>query len=185
MRLDAARSPRRCLISHRHQRRLTGCRGRNAGWSEKEFGNTRATRRRRKRNRADSMQTSTGVLLLFSLPAICQEVPGQPPAGQPTLRQRTELPGNARTPDQPQANAGGLWIVPAGTKIPIQLRQAVSTKNVQPGDPIYAQTTFPIVVDGVIMISAGTYAKGVLDASKRAGRIKGRAELQFHLTSFI
>jgi hypothetical protein len=35
------------------------------------------------------------------------------------------------------------------------------------------------------MIPAGTYVKGVVDESKRAGRIKGRAELQFHLTTLI
>jgi hypothetical protein len=40
-------------------------------------------------------------------------------------------------------------------------------------------------VDDVIMIPAGTYVKGLVDTSKRAGRIKGRAELQFHLTSLI
>jgi hypothetical protein len=75
--------------------------------------------------------------------------------------------------------------VPAGTKIPIQLRQAVSTKNAHPGDPIYAQTSFPIDINDVIMIPAGTYVKGVVDSSQRAGRIKGRAELQFHVTSLI
>ena len=131
------------------------------------------------------MRTPIGVLLLLTLPAMCQEIPGQPPAEQPKLKQRTELPGNPRNPDQQRESADGLWIVPAGTKIPIQLRQAVSTKNAQPGDPIYAQTTFPIVVDDVIMIPAGTYVKGVVDTAKRAGRIKGRAELQFHLTSLI
>jgi hypothetical protein len=131
------------------------------------------------------MRTSIAVLLLLNLPAMCQEVPGQPSAEQPRLKQRTDLPGNPRSSDQPRESANGLWIVPAGTKIPIQLRQPVSTKNAQPGDPIYAQTTFPIVVDHVIMIPAGTYVTGVVDTSKRAGRIKGRAELQFHLTSLI
>jgi hypothetical protein len=115
---------------------------------------------------------------------MCQEVPGQPPTEQPKLKQRTELPGNPRSPDQQHERPNGLWIVPAGTKIPIQLWQAV-TKNAQSGDPIYAQTTFPIVADDVIMIPAGTYVKGVVDTSKRAGRIKGRAELRFHLTSLI
>jgi hypothetical protein len=99
---------------------------------------------------------------------------------------RDEVPAKVASPEQPlQQGANSRWIVPAGTKIPIQLRQAVSTKNAQAGDPIYAQTTFPIVVDSVIMIPAGTYVKGVVDSSKRAGRIKGSAELQFHLTTLI
>ncbi|HWQ53964.1 MAG TPA: hypothetical protein VN442_09775 [Bryobacteraceae bacterium] len=101
------------------------------------------------------------------------------------MKQRTELPASLPGSDQQLQPANGLWVVPAGTKIPIQLRQAVSTKNAQPGDPIYAQTTFPIVVNNLIMIPAGTFVKGVVDSSKRAGRIKGSAELQFHLTTLI
>jgi hypothetical protein len=116
---------------------------------------------------------------LVAFAALCQE----PPASDaPRLKSRTEV---AAPDSKPQPPANSLWIVPAGTKIPIQLRQAVSTKNAQPGDPIYAQTTFPIVVNGLIMIPAGAYAKGVVDLSKRAGRIKGSAELQFHLTDLI
>jgi hypothetical protein len=122
------------------------------------------------------MRTVAAVVLCASA-GICQQ-----PSEQPRLKTRTELPAQAA---KPEPGANGLWIVPAGTKIPIQLRQAVSTKNAQTGDPIYAQTTFPIVVDGVIMIPAGTYVKGVVDTAKRAGRIKGSAELQFHLTDMI
>jgi hypothetical protein len=50
---------------------------------------------------------------------------------------------------------------------------------------VYAQTTFPIVAPGGIAIPAGTWVQGVVDTVKRAGRIKGTAELQFHLTSLI
>jgi hypothetical protein len=110
-------------------------------------------------------------------------VSGYSQEAEPKLKTRTEV--TARPGQPPQQGENGLWVVPAGTKIPIQLRQAVSTKNAQAGDPIYAQTTFPIVIGDAIMIPAGTYVKGVVDNSKRAGRIKGRAELQFHLTSLI
>lgn len=130
------------------------------------------------------MRSLIAAILLSATPAFCQQPPQPPPGAGPKLKSRTELPVSAATP-APSPGATGLWIVPAGTKIPIQLRQAVSTKNAQPGDPIYAQTTFPIVVDGLIMIPAGTYAKGIVDTSKRAGRIKGSAELQFHLTTLI
>jgi type IV secretion system protein VirB10 len=52
-------------------------------------------------------------------------------------------------------------------------------------DPIYAQTTFPIVIEGDMAIPAGTWVQGVVDNVKRAGRIKGTAELGFHLTQLI
>lgn len=123
-------------------------------------------------------------ILLATLAAFCQQ-PSEPPSRG--LKTRTEVPtAEPAKPDAaPDQGANRRLVVPAGTKIPIQLRQAVSTKNAQPGDPIYAQTTFPIVVDGVTAIPAGTYAKGVVDTAKRAGRIKGAAELQFHLTTLI
>lgn len=125
------------------------------------------------------MRSVIAAVLFVTASAICQ----QPPDTQPRLKTRTEVAAEgAKSPEPPASNR---WVVPAGTKIPIQLRQAVSTKNAQAGDPIYAQTTFPIVVDGVIMIPAGTYAKGVIDSAKRAGRIKGSAELRFHLTTLI
>jgi len=65
------------------------------------------------------------------------------------------------------------------------LRQPISTKGARTGDPIYAQTTFPIVIEGDMVIPAGTWVQGVVDHVKRAGRIKGTAELQFHLTTLI
>lgn len=123
------------------------------------------------------MRTAVYCLLLIVGPAF-----GQQPE-LPKLKQRDEVP--VRRSDTPPADANGLRVVPAGTKIPIQLRQAVSTKNAQPGDPIYGQTTFPIVVDNLILIPAGTFVKGVVDVSKRAGRIKGKAELQFHITNLV
>jgi hypothetical protein len=99
------------------------------------------------------------------------------------LKSRTDVPPAAEAP-APKA-PGSLWIVPAGTKIPIELRQPLSTKTAQIGDPVYAQTAFPIVVDGTMVIPPGTWVQGIVDMVKRAGRIKGTAELQFHLTKLI
>ncbi len=122
-------------------------------------------------------------LMLFAMLVQAQEPARQQPAQPetPRLRTRTEV----QTTPQPGQNADQLWIVPAGTKVPIQLRQPISTKNAQAGDPIYAQVAFPVVVSGHMMIPAGTWVQGVVDSVKRAGRIKGTAELQFHLTTLI
>ena len=37
--------------------------------------------------------------------------------------------------------------IPAGTRIPLGLKQAISTKNAREGDPVYAETTFPFVMN--------------------------------------
>ena len=121
--------------------------------------------------------------LVFASILGAQQAPDPPPAGERRLKTRTEVPNPAPPPGQ--SGQKSLWIVPAGTKLPIQLRQPVSTKNAQPGDPIYAQTAFPVVIDGNLVIPAGTWVQGVVDTVKRAGRIKGTAELHFHLTTLI
>jgi type IV secretion system protein VirB10 len=75
--------------------------------------------------------------------------------------------------------------IPAGTKIPLALKHAISTKSVRPGDPVYLQTTFPLTQNNRILIPAGTYVQGVVDSVKRPGRISGRAELLMHFTTLI
>ncbi|HYP09135.1 MAG TPA: hypothetical protein VER03_23110 [Bryobacteraceae bacterium] len=101
--------------------------------------------------------------------------------GEPKLKQRTAVSAAARK----ERSTAPVLTVPAGTKIPLQLRQPISTKGARVGDPIYAQTTFPVVVEGNIVIPAGTWVQGIVDTVKRAGRIKGTAEMQFHLTNLI
>lgn len=116
------------------------------------------------------IKTLTAILAVTAVCNVCHA----------QLKTRDELPqGKAAE------LTGPLMIVPAGTRLPIQLRQPLSTKNAQPGDAVYAQTTFPIVVPGGMAIPAGTWVQGVVDTVKRAGRIKGTAELRFHLTTLI
>jgi hypothetical protein len=78
-----------------------------------------------------------------------------------------------------------LAVIPAGTKIPLSLAQAISTKNAREGDPVYASTTFPFVVNDRILVPAGTYIQGKISRVQHAGRSKTRAELLLHFTSMI
>ncbi len=75
--------------------------------------------------------------------------------------------------------------IPAGTKIPLVLKQSIWTKNAKENDAVYAATNFPVVVDGRMVIPPGTYVQGVISQVKRPGRVKGRAELLVHFTSMI
>ncbi|MFB3812542.1 MAG: hypothetical protein ACE14L_00400 [Terriglobales bacterium] len=130
------------------------------------------------------MRRLIALMVLAAGTALAQQGPDELPNGQPVLKSRTEvLPADAPKTEEPARKA--VWVVPAGTRIPVQLRQAISTKNAQPGDPIYGQTTFPIIVNEQVMIPGGTYVQGVVDRVKRAGRIKGTAELEFHLTTLV
>ncbi len=73
----------------------------------------------------------------------------------------------------------------AGTKVPLALNSPISTKTARPGDPVYAHTTFPVVLNEHVAIPAGTYVQGTITSVKRAGRVKGRAEILMHFTSLV
>lgn len=75
--------------------------------------------------------------------------------------------------------------VPAGTHIPLVLHNGISTRSARPGDPIYLETLFPVMVDGHVVIPAGSYVSGEITESKRPGRVKGRGEIMVKLTTMI
>ena len=75
--------------------------------------------------------------------------------------------------------------VPAGTKIPLILKQGITTKNAHVGDPVYAQTSFPVTMNDHIVVPSGTLVQGEILRVQRPGRVKGRAELLMNLTSMI
>jgi type IV secretion system protein VirB10 len=77
------------------------------------------------------------------------------------------------------------YVVPAGTKVLLQLRSAINSKSAKPGDGVYLASTFPVVVGNRVMIPAGVYVQGTVDRVERAGRVKGRAQLDMHFTSMI
>src|SRR5271166_667027 len=75
--------------------------------------------------------------------------------------------------------------IPAGTRIPLSLKQAISTKNAREGDAVYAETAFPFVVADRVVVPAGSYVQGKIAHVERAGHGKGRAEILMHFTSII
>jgi type IV secretion system protein VirB10 len=76
-------------------------------------------------------------------------------------------------------------IIPSGTKVPVVLKHAISTKGSREGDAVYAETTFPVVINERVVIPPGTYVQGRITHIQRAGRLKGRAEVLMHFTTLI
>jgi hypothetical protein len=104
--------------------------------------------------------------------------PEQTPAASP-------IPAASATP-QPATPAPAAKIqVPAGTHIPLVLHNGISTRTARPGDPVYLETLFPIMIDGHVVIPAGSYISGEITESKRPGRVKGRGEIAVKLTTLI
>jgi hypothetical protein len=75
--------------------------------------------------------------------------------------------------------------IPAGTKIPLSLKQAISTKNAREGDAVYAETAFPFVLNNRVVVPAGAFIQGTISHVERAGHGRGRAEILMHFTSMI
>jgi hypothetical protein len=81
--------------------------------------------------------------------------------------------------------AAGTIVVPSGTRLPLVLHNSITTRNAQPGDPIYLETTFPIVQDERVLVPAGSYVQGEITDAKRPGKVKGTGELRVRLTTMI
>jgi type IV secretion system protein VirB10 len=94
-------------------------------------------------------------------------------------------PGTRPDPPATLAANPGQLTIPSGTKVPLALKQSISTKNAREGDAVYAVTTFPVVINEHIIIPAGTYVQGRISNVKRGGRIKGRAEVLMHFSTLI
>ncbi len=87
--------------------------------------------------------------------------------------------------NDPATATNDAIMVPAGTRVPLTMKQGLTTKNAHPGDPVYAQTSFPIVMNDRIVIPPGTFVQGEIRRVQRPGKVKGRAELQMSFTSMI
>jgi len=104
-------------------------------------------------------------------------------APKPTNESNTAAnPPTAQQADAPQAT--NSVVIPAGAKVPLVLKQAISTKNAREGDAVYAETAFPFVMNDRILIPAGTYIQGKISHAERSSRGK-RAEILIHFTSMI
>ena len=137
--------------------------------------------------------TGTGLCLaqvvLFSGFAV-----GQTPQEGAAQTEAAQQMVNAEPADASQAGdhaaqrafpAKRTYTVPAGTKVLLQLRSGINTKSARVGDGVYLASTFPVVVGNRVMIPAGVYVQGTVDRVERAGRVKGKAQLDMHFTSII
>ena len=109
------------------------------------------------------------------------EAPPAPPAPQADPTPPAQ-PNGSPAAEKPRA---AKVVVPAGTKLPLVLHNSITTRNAKPGDSIYLETLFPIVLNNRIVIPAGSYVQGEILEAKRPGHVKGRGELRVRLNSMI
>ena len=100
-----------------------------------------------------------------------------PPPPPPSMSQETASSAAA----QPPAPQG--IVVPAGTRIRVRLRQTLSTKANQTGDPFSGTLVSPITMNGQTVIPRGARARGTIIEAQSLGRFKGQAVLAIRLDS--
>jgi len=106
-----------------------------------------------------------------------QTPPAQPPAAQAAPASPVSVSALKATPAR--------YVVPSGTRLPLILHNAVTTRNAKPGDPVYLETLFPVVIDSRILIPAGSYVQGEIQEARRPGKVKGTGEIRLRLNSMI
>ncbi|MGO9592089.1 MAG: hypothetical protein ACLP3K_18815 [Candidatus Acidiferrales bacterium] len=146
--------------------------------------------------RIEILVAALALTLGLGLPALAQDS-GPMPAGPANAQ--NAAPGNpqeaapaAAAPAPPNAASTASMPaktapieVPSGTHLPLVLHNGISTRTAKPGDPVYFETIFPIMINGKVVIPAGSYVSGEVTESKRPGRVKGRGELMIKLTTMI
>lgn len=110
----------------------------------------------------------------------------QPAASAAAPATTSDAPApSARPAPAPAAAQPVKYTLPAGTKVLLSLKSGINTRTARPGDGVYLISSFPVVEDGHVLIPDGAYVQGIIDRVKRAGRVKGRAEINMHFTSII
>jgi len=115
-----------------------------------------------------------------------QSTAQSPAANEPTINVPAPSQAPSSSPAPPVDSAPGrkTYTVPAGTKVLLELRSAVNTKSAKPGDGVYLNSTFPVVIGNRVMIPTGVYVQGVVDRVVPGTR-RAKAQLDMHFTSII
>jgi type IV secretion system protein VirB10 len=122
---------------------------------------------------------------LIGVPAHTAQMPAGPapaPQVQPAATQAAPPPAVSDTTAKAPAKN---YLVPSGTRLPLILHNAATTKNAKAGDPVYLETLFPVVIDDRILIPAGSYVQGEILEARRPGKVKGTGEIRLRLNSMI
>ncbi|HXE75037.1 MAG TPA: hypothetical protein VNN18_05285 [Candidatus Xenobia bacterium] len=104
-------------------------------------------------------------LVLATLIAVAQE---------PEAPKKPAEPANQSESDKSEPER---LVLPTGTRLALILENTINTKTAAPGDPVYFQTIYPIVLNNRVIIPVGSYVRGQVTQVKRPGRVKGRGEL--------
>ena len=100
-------------------------------------------------------------------PVLMMNTPSTPGFGSagsasPTNPQMYILPPQQPSAGPQQNSDFSNAVIPAGTKLLLTLQRALDTRTTRTGDQVFLRSRFPIVVQGKVILHAGTYVQGTL-----------------------
>ena len=95
--------------------------------------------------------------------------PQTPPSPQPdaTPGAPPAAPGTAPAAGTGTTSTPTKLELPVGTHLPLVLHNGVSTRTAKVGDPVYFETLFPVMLNGKVIVPAGSYVSGEITETKR------------------
>jgi hypothetical protein len=76
-------------------------------------------------------------------------------------------------------------VVPAGTVFPVVLNTYLNTRNTQPGDIFYADTSYPIWIQQRLIIPRGSIVKGVVTQVEKPGTFRGKGRMTIKFDTIL
>ncbi len=73
-------------------------------------------------------------------------------------------------------------VLAAGTRIPVVLRQTISTATARPGDHVTGEVAQNITINGAVVVPKGSRVEGRVVSVTPSGRLSGVARLDFTMT---
>lgn len=122
---------------------------------------------------------TVALTLFLASAAVAQEPEGPQTNAPPPPTSKATAVASAPASD------GKIITVPTGTRVGVVLESGISTATAKPGDSIYFRTSFPITIENKVVIPVGSYMRGEVLEAKRAGHVKGKAELRIRLDSLV
>ncbi len=121
---------------------------------------------------------------------IAPETPASAPAGTPAGAPAAPVgttnaaaPRPAAAPPAPLLPRTIELTVPSGTPLSVELLTSLSSKTADVETPIAGRLRRAVEVDDRVVLPAGSELAGVVTASERPGRVKGRGMLSVRFTS--
>ncbi len=108
--------------------------------------------------------------------------PSPPEASPAPPSKPIERANSPKNPPRPISSApsGPLAMegqVPLGTELLIELQDELSTRSNERGDPFRARVVRDVSISGKVLVPRGAVVSGSIAFVKRAGRIRGRAQM--------